>query len=168
MNIFEPYNIINQTPTSLQLSLSKAREGIYQVTYRAIPVMIILSAWLIMQEMNTSMPVIVNYLLIVLSLGALAFLIFRSYVQELTIQVSQIYITQKTIKGSKYIQISIADVEKINWNKQDANKADLILIAFTKQGKKIELMRIPKRFVQQQNIQSITETIQSITGFTVK
>ena len=59
-------------------------------------------------------------------------------------------------------------MEKINWNKQDANKADLILIAFTKQGKKIDLMRIPKRFVQQQNIQSITETVQSITGFTVK
>ena len=167
MTSFEPYIIVTNTPETMQLSLSKAREGIYQVTYRAVPVIIILSAWFIMQEMDTNMPAYIQYLLIAVALAALAMLIFRSYVQEITVQASHISITQKTIRGSRYIRLAVTDIEKIAWHKHGRKVKFFLLVALSKQAKEVELLRIPKRYIQQQNLQAIAGIIHSITGLPV-
>ncbi len=167
MTNFDPYIIVTNTPEKLQLSLSKAREGIYQVTYRAVPVIIILSAWFIVQEMDTNLPVYIQYLLIAVALAALALLIFRSYVQEITVQPGHIFFTQKNIRGSRYIKLPVPDIEKLAWHKQGGKRKRISLFAYSKPGKKFELLRIPQRYIQQQNLQSIAGIIQSITGLPV-
>jgi len=168
MNIYQPYEELADTPDTLHLKLSDARERMLFVVFRAVPIAIFLLVWYILQESATQVPMGFNYLYLAVS-GILIFILFfRSYITEVKIAAGNIFMVQKTITGVKEINVAIKDVDHVNLHVRRGKGGGTKFILHTKNKKRYTLLRIPLLLMNEKNTTLIKETLQHLLHVDIK
>jgi len=167
MNIYQPYEELADTPDTLHLKMSDARERILFVLFRAVPIAVFLLVWYVLQEQARQTPMGFNYLYVLIS-GLLIFiLLFRSYITEVKIAAGNIFMVQKTLTGVKQINIPITDVEGVTLHVRRGKGGGTKFILHTKSKKRYTMLRIPQLLMNEKNTTLIKETLQHLLHVTI-
>lgn len=168
MNIYQPYEELADTPDTLHLKLSDARERMMFVIFRAVPVAVFLLVWYMLQESATKVPMGFNYVYVIVA-GILIFvLFFRSYITEVKIAAGNIFMVQKGITGIKEINIAVRDVDHVNLHVRRGKGGGTKFILYTKSKKRYTILRIPQLLMNEKNTTQIKETLQHLLHVEIK
>lgn len=168
MNIYQPYEELADTPDTLHLKLSDARERILFVVFRAVPVALFLLVWYVLQEEARKTPMGINYLYVIIS-GIVIFLMFsRSYITEVKIAAGNVFMVQKTLTGVKEINVPFQDVSYVSVNVRRGKGGGTRFRLYTKHNKRYTIIRIPQLVMEEKNTLQIAETLQHLLKVEVK
>jgi len=168
MNIYQPYEELADTPDTLHLKLSDARERLLFVAFRAVPIGLFLLVWYALQEEAKKTPMGINYLY-VLGSGVVIFLLFfRSYITEVKIAAGNVFMVQKNLTGVKEINVPVQDVSHVTLHVRRGKGGGTKFILHTKQNKRYTFIRIPQTVMDEKNTQQIADTLQHLLKVEVK
>ncbi len=159
MNIFQPYELLADAPECLHLKETAFRERMHFIVFRVFPILMLLFVWFIIFHNQSHIPMGWNYLIIFSGIHVTAILFFRSYITEIKITGSEIYIVRKTVSGVKEITISIHDVEKITFRRRRGKAVGAFFVLQTKTKESYSLLNIPQLFVDDHHIELIRERL---------
>ena len=162
MNIYQPYEELADTPDTLHLKLSDARERMMFLVYRAVPIALFFMVWYILQEAGSQIPMGFNYLFIALSCAFIFLLLFRSYITELKIAAGNIFMVQKGLTGVKEINVPVKDIDKVILSVRRGKGGGAKFILVTKNKRRFTIIRIPPMLMDDKHIALIAETLRQL------
>jgi hypothetical protein len=168
MNIYQPYEELADTPDTLHLKMSDARERMLFVLYRAVPIGLFLLVWYVLQEEGARIPMGFNYVYLLGSAVVIFLLFFKSYITEIKIAGGNIFMVQKTMTGIKEINIPVQDADHILLQMQSGKGSGAKFILLTKKKQRFIMLRIPATLVDDKHIMIIAETLQRLLHVEIK
>jgi hypothetical protein len=166
MKIFQPYEELADTLDTLHLKLSDARERMLFTLFRVAPIAIFLFVWLVLQQVAQRIPMGFNYLFILIVAASIIFLLFRSYITEIKIAAGNVFLVQKTITGTREVNIPSKEVGHVILRKGKAGGVEFIL--FTKTKQRFTLLHIPPVWVDEKHTLLIEETLRLLLHVEIK
>lgn len=168
MNIYQPYEELADTPDTLHLKLSDARERMLFVVFRGVPIALFLLVWYMLQESATQVPMGFNYLYVAVAGIVIFVLLFRSYITEVKITAGNIFMVQKGITGVKEVNVAVQEVDHINLHVRRGKGGGTKFILHTKSKKRYTILRIPQLLMNEKNTTQIKETLQHLLHVEIK
>jgi hypothetical protein len=168
MKIYQPYEELADTPDTLHLKLNDARERMLFVLYRAFPIGVFLMMWFVLQQIAWQIPMGFNYLLILIAVASIILLLFRSYITEIKITAGNIFMVQKTVTGTKEINIPVEEAAYIVLQEKGGRGGGAKFILHTKTKQQFTMLHIPLFWMDEKHILLIAETLQQLLHVEIK
>lgn len=168
MHIYQPYDILADTPDILHLKKSAPQERMHFVMLRIFPIILLLTTWFVLQQVGSQMPMGFNYLFAGFVLAVSLTLLFRSYNAEIKITRENIFITRKTFFGAGKVNIENAEMESIILKERKGKTGTVIFMLYLKNKKSYEMLQIPRSSVNENNLEQISIVLEQFTGIAAK
>ena len=168
MNIYQPYEELADTADTLHLKLSDARERMMFVVFRAVPIGLFLMIWYVIQQMREQIPMNFNYLFVLIGVAAVLLLFFKSYITEIKIASGNIFMVQKTLTGTKELNIPIQEADYIALRVRRGKGGGTKFILHTKTKQRFTIIRIPLFWMDEKHTALIAETLKQLLHVEVK
>ncbi len=168
MNIYQPYEELADTPDTLHLKLSDARERMLFVVFRAIPIGLFLMMWYVLQQSGQQIPMGFNYVYVLVTVVLVLLLFFKSYITEVKIAAGNIFMVQKNITGTKNLNIPVQDADYVALRVRRGKGGGTKFILHTKQKQRFTMLRIPQLWMDEKHTELIAETLRQLLHVEVK
>ena len=163
MNIYHPYDVLADTDDCLHIKESAVRERSQFLSARALPVLLILCVWFLLQQVGASIPMGWIYVLVFSTLLVAALLLFRSYTTELKIiPGNEIFFVQQSVFGTKEKRIPAVSVVSVKLRRKKGFSKGAFFSIHVKPGKDHILLHIPASYIDEHHLRLITERLQEL------
>ncbi len=168
MHIYQPYEVLADTPDTLHLIETETRQRVQFAVFRIFPITLLFAGWFIIQQSGNEIPMGFNYLLIAIILSVAVLMLSRPYITELKIATGNIFMVQKKFFSSREINTRISEIDRIILHVRRGKGGRASFKLHLKNKKNYELLRIPILWVKENNLAAISTALQQLTNITVK
>jgi hypothetical protein len=164
MNIYHPYEVLADTKECLHVKEEESRERPRFVRSKVVPILLIMLAWLVVQQVGALLPMGWNYGLIAVALLAAAIFAFRQYITEIKIiSNKEIFLVITSAFGNKKVTIPIANIKAISLTRKrkKVNEA-LFKLNLRKPEVSYLLLNIPFSDTYEHHIKLIKERMEDL------
>lgn len=168
MNIWHPYEELADTPDTLHLKLSDARERILFTVFRVAPIAIFFMVWYALQQVAMQTPMGFNYLFILIAAASVIFLLFRSYITEIKIAAGNIFMVEKTVTGTRQLNIPVQEASHVVMVENKGRDGGVKFILHTKAKQRFLLLHIPRLWADEKHTLLIAETLRQLLHVDIK
>jgi hypothetical protein len=142
MNIYEPYMVITDDDSCLQIALGAVGERFNFIATRALPIGLIMLTWLVLQQIGAYIPMGWIYVIITGVVLVALYGFTKKNMVEITITSTGVEMVQQSISGSKHINIPVSGIERISYSTSKSKTPLTVFTLYTNTQKKYPLLRI--------------------------
>lgn len=162
--MYDPYEVITDTPECLHLKESESRERPRFVRSKIIPLILIMFVWLVLQQIGSILPMGWNYTIIAVALLVAAMFAFRQSVTEIKITANkEIFLVLASALGNKKVTIPITNIKTVTLTRK-VKKVDEAFFSITLRKPNVTylVLNIPFANSGEPAVESIRDRLESM------
>ena len=168
MHIYQPYEVLADTPDTLHLIETETRQWIQFVMFRIFPIALLFTGWVTLRQTGSEIPMGFNYLIAIIVLVFALLLLLRPYTTEIKIAAGNIFMIRKTFFGSGKVNIAVADIQNITLFVRRGKGGKASFNLYLKNKKSYEILSIPMLWMKENNLTAICTVLEQLTRIAVK
>lgn len=167
MNIFQPYQFVQDSAKCIELKVTKTRERLFYFTFRVMPIVFCGNAFALFWLQKTPQTYFLNGLAVLVVMLAAMFW-FQQPIFSVTITPSWISLVRLKYNGKEEIIFATQDADYIQVSMSGGKGGGIFYKLKLKSGKKIPILTIPVLYMSRKQKEAISQRLQQLTQLSIQ